>query len=280
MFDYHIHTVRCKHAEGTMEQYVQAAIAAGLTEIGFSDHLPLPMAGPSPWNMLGDELPQYVRDVLDLRRRFPNITIRLGVEMDYFEGCEAPLRRLIESQAFDYVIGSVHYLPAGSIKADPPEPAAMFCVDAPSQLDEWKRHRVDDVYRAHIGQLEKMARSGLCQVVGHCDLPKKFGFRHSPGVLEDYRRLARTLAERGLICEINTAGLRKPVGEMYPSLDILKIMRRSGVGVTLGSDAHKPQEVGQDLDKALALAQSAGYDCLHKWAAPGKFALTSIADCY
>ncbi|MFB3893105.1 MAG: histidinol-phosphatase HisJ family protein [Phycisphaerae bacterium] len=277
LFDYHIHTVRCKHAEGTMDQYVQAAIAAGLGEMGFSDHLPLPMPGPSPWNMLEHELPLYVREVLTLREKYPRIAIRLGAEMDYVEGCEDELRRLARSQAFDYMIGSVHFIPPGSISREPLEPPFLFCVDAPSQLDEWKRHKVDDVYRAHIGQLERLAGSRLCQVIGHVDLPKKFGFRHSSRLLEDYRRLATTIARHGLLCEINTAGLRKPVKEIYPSLDILRILHAAGVGITLGSDAHKPDEVGKDLTLALDLARAAGYDRIHKWAAPGKFIAVGLA---
>lgn len=271
MFDYHIHTTRCKHAVGSMEQYVQAAIDAGLSEIGFSDHLPLPMDGPSPYNMLRDELPQYVRDVEDMRRRFPQIPIRLGVEMDYFEGYEERLRELLASQRFDYVIGSAHFVPLSDFRSAAPERAGWFCIDNPSELDEWKRHDVDDVWRSYCRQLEKLAGSGLCHIVGHCDLPKKFGFRHSPALLEDFRQVATVLARRGVLCEINTAGLRKPVGEMYPSPEILKILRGEGVGITLGSDSHAPGEVGSDLGKAVALARSAGYTHLHKWSSPGVF---------
>jgi histidinol-phosphatase (PHP family) len=285
MFDYHIHTTRCKHAVGTMEQYVQAAIAAGLDEIGFSDHLPLPMDGPSPFNMLPDELPQYVRDVMDLRLRYPQIPIRLGVEMDYFEGYEDALRRLLATQQFDYVIGSAHFVPLddGHLRiwdrrSNDKSPAGKrwFCIDSPSEMDEWNRHEVDDVWRAYLRQLGNLARSGLCQIVGHCDLPKKFGFHHSPDLFKDFRRLAGVIAEHGLLCEINTAGLRKPVGEMYPSWEILKILRQAGVGITLGSDSHAPDEVGRDLGMAIDLAKAAGYTHLHKWAAPQRFAPVRI----
>jgi histidinol-phosphatase (PHP family) len=276
LFDYHIHTVRCKHAEGAMEQYVQAGIAAGLAEMGFGDHLPLPMEGPSPWNMLPDELPLYVSDVLELRKKYPHFPIRLGAELDYFEGHDDALRRIVNSQPLDYVIGSIHFIPPGSIRENPPEPDHLFCIDSPSQIDEWKRHTVDDVYRAHIGQMEKLARSGLCHIVGHVDLPKKFGFRPSPEVMDDYRRLAGVIAEHGLVCEINTAGLRKPVREMYPGPDLLKILRQAGVGVTLGSDSHKPDEVGADFSAAVELALAAGYRHLHKWKSPGVFAPVAI----
>lgn len=271
LFDYHIHTARCNHAEGTMEQYVQAGIAAGLTEMGFSDHLPIVVDGLPPYSMRRDELPLYVAEVLALREKFRPFPIRLGIEVDYFAGLERRSADLLRTQAFDYVIGSAHMLPAGSLQAAPPLPAKWFCIDAPEEIAEWKRYAVDDVWRAYLRQLESLARAGLCQVIGHCDLPKKFGFHHGPAILDEWPRVARTFAECGVLCEINTAGLRKPVQEIYPSLAILRILRAAGVGITLGSDSHRPQDVAADFAPALDLAKAAGYKSLHKWKSPGVF---------
>jgi len=96
-FDYHTHTTRCKHATGSMAEYVAAAKAAGLKEMGFSDHLPYPK-GSSAWNMSEAELPGYVDEVLSLRQANPGLAIRLAVEADYFPEAEPELKRLLESR--------------------------------------------------------------------------------------------------------------------------------------------------------------------------------------
>jgi histidinol-phosphatase (PHP family) len=269
LFDYHIHTARCHHAEGTMEQYVQAALAAGLAEMGFSDHLPIVIDGLPPYSMTHDELPLYVADVLALREKYRPFPIRLGVEVDYFEGFEQRTADLLRTQAFDYVFGSAHMLPPGAL--GPGKPATWFCIDAPEEIEQWRQYAVDDVWRAYLRQLEQLARTGFCQVIGHCDLPKKFGFRHGPDILKEWPRVAETFARYGVLCEINTAGLRKPVKEIYPSLAILKILRTAGVGITLGSDSHRPQDVAADFAGAVELARAAGYDALHRWKSPGFF---------
>ena len=277
LFDYHIHTARCNHAEGTMEQYVQAAIAAGLCERGFSDHLPLVVEGlPSTYAMELRELPLYVADVMSLREKYRPFPIRLGVEVDYFEGSEQRTADLLRTQAFDYVFGSSHMLPPGAL--GPGKPAKWFCIDAPDEIEQWRQYHVDDVWRAYLRQLELLARTGLCQVIGHCDLPKKFGFHHGPDILNEWPHVAETFARCDVLCEINTAGLRKPVKEIYPSLAILKILRAAGVGLTLGSDSHRPQDIAADFAGALDLARAAGYEYLHKWKSPGVFAPVKIAE--
>ena len=129
-----------------------------------------------------------------------------------------------------------------------------------------------------LEELELLARTGLCQGIGHCDLPKKFGFHHGPDILNEWPHVAETFARCDVLCEINTAGLRKPVKEIYPSLAILKILRAAGVGLTLGSDSHRPQDIAADFAGALDLARAAGYEYLHKWKSPGVFAPVKIAE--
>jgi histidinol-phosphatase (PHP family) len=95
LVDFHTHTVRCGHAEGRMEEYVEAAIAAGLKEYGFSDHLPMYWVEgdqPDPESTMAmHELEEYVSDVLRLQERYKEIPIRLGIEADYIPGREEDL---------------------------------------------------------------------------------------------------------------------------------------------------------------------------------------------
>jgi len=258
-FDYHTHTVRCKHAAGTMEQYVLAAQAAGLSEIGFSDHLPLPRSGPSPWNMAEDQLAGYVDEVLALRKRFAPFPVRLGVEADYFDGCVEQTNALLARHEWDYVIVSAHHLPPGAIDRDKVQPPVEWTIDSPDELAEWRRQDVNDTWRAYFRQLARMAASGIGDIIGHCDLPKKYGFRPTCDLTDVYRETAVAFAAAGVIVELNTAGLRRPAHEIYPGVELLRIFNQAGVPITFGSDAHAPEEVAHAFDQAVTLAKSAGY---------------------
>ena len=114
--DYHTHHYRCGHATGQMADYVEAALAAGLTEIGLSDHSPIYHfeGDPHPWPktaMAQHELPRYIEEMQQVRERFASrITVLLGVESDSIMGWDAHYRRLWQQYPLDYVIGSVHWL--------------------------------------------------------------------------------------------------------------------------------------------------------------------------
>jgi histidinol-phosphatase (PHP family) len=274
--DYHTHTSRCKHASGSMAQYVAQAKAVGLAEMGFSDHLPYPK-GPSPWNMDEGELAGYCDEVLSLRRANPGLPIRLAAEADYFEECEPELRRLIRLAPFDYVIGSVHYQKVRKEQRILTDGAFWdWGIDDPGELEEWQRHQVDEVWREYLRQLRLSAASGLFHIIGHCDLAKKFGHRPQADLSSDYRATAQAFARAHVLVELNTSGLRAPVNEIYPSQPFLRLLREAEVGITLGSDAHKPEQVGMALQEARAWARQAGYSQVQVWQAPGQFAPVAL----
>jgi len=247
--DYHTHTTRCGHAEGRMEEYVEAAIAAGLREIGFSDHVPmywLPEEQRDPGTaMRMEELEAYVADVLRLRERYPEIPIRLGLEADYIPGREEELARLLEPYPWDYVIGSVHFI-------------GDWNFDHEGYIHRYAEWDIDELY-AKFFSLETMAaRSGLFDIMAHIDLVKKFGHRAKHDLSRAYADVAAAMAEAGVTVELSTAGLRKPVGEVYPAPALLRELCSRGVPLILSSDAHRPCEVGWGFDQAAALAREAG----------------------
>ncbi|MDB4894805.1 MAG: histidinol phosphatase [Firmicutes bacterium] len=250
LVDYHTHTTRCGHATGTMEAYVEAAIAAGLSEIGFSDHIPmywLPEAKRDPGiAMRMSELEEYVADVIRLRERYREIPIRLGLEADFIPGREAELSRLLEPYPWDYVIGSVHFI-------------GEWDFDNPAKTNRYAEWDISELY-AKFFTLETMAaKSGLFDIMAHIDLIKKFGHKPSHDLGRVYADVAAQIAGAGVAIELSTAGRRKPVGEVYPNPLLLKECCDRGVPLIISSDAHSPQEVAWGFAEARALALATGY---------------------
>lgn len=234
-----------------MEEYVRRAAEIGLEEVGFSDHLPLYwLSDDHPakhrYAMAEEEWPEYIKEVLALRDRFPSIGVRLGVEADWIQGKEAQLADTLGDFPYDYIMGSVHFI-------------GGWAFDDPKIIEEYSHYDVDELYRLYFQKLCQAAGSGLFDVMAHPDLIKKFGFRSRRDPAPLYRQAADTFREHGVSVEVNTSGLRKPVGEIYPSLEFLRECRRQDVAITLGSDAHAPEEVGCAFDRAIQWAMRAGY---------------------
>lgn len=243
--DYHTHTSRCGHATGAPLQYVEAALRKGLPGIGIADHMPL-LPEPDPEiSMSTCELVDYVTEVVELKTRFPGYVL-LGVEADYRPSTISEVRELLAAHPFDYAIGSVHHLGAWGI-------------DDERQIDQYAARDIDDVYSEYFELVGDAAESGAFTIMGHLDLAKKFGYRPSRSLTAEMETLAARIARSGVLVEINTAGLRKPVREAYPSAFLLSLLYAYKVRVTFGSDAHKPEEVGADFEQAVALARAAGY---------------------
>lgn len=249
LFDYHVHTHLCPHASGRAEEYVLRAIELGLSEIGFAEHIPmywLPADQRDPEIAMDEsQMDEYVQTVLDLAGRFPEIRVRLGIEADFVPGAEARLETLLAPYPWDYVYGSVHFL--GAWGFDNPAEAHRY--------DEWSR---DELYEAYFGLVCAAARSGLFDVIGHIDVIKKWGHRPNQIPYDLYARTAEAVASAGVAVELNSAGYRKPVQELYPSRDLLSALVQRGVALTLGSDAHTPSEVGTRLNDAATQAKACG----------------------
>lgn len=245
--DYHMHTPLCGHAEGLPADYARQALQVGLREIGISDHAPfLHMVDPGV-TMAITQLPEYYRLLEDVQQKFQNeLIIKAGIEADFIPGYESRIQGLLSDYSYDYVIGSVHFI-------------NDWGFDDPAQRSRWDESDINQVYHEYYALLRQAARSGLFDIMGHVDLPKKFGHRPQEDMTDEIKQTAAVFKESKVAIEINTAGLRKPAKEMYPSLDCLKIYAQAGVPLTFGSDAHQPQDVGRDFDKARQLALDAGY---------------------
>ena len=252
--DYHMHL---RDAEGAIdhtleavERFVEAAAARGVDEIGFSEHVYYFEQTRQLWDepmMLERcryDLESYVGAVVEAKAR--GLPVKLGLEVDYVAGRERETAAALEGYDWDYLLGSVHFVDGFGVDVEP------GLVEKLGAGEAWRRYFV---------WLRNAARSGLFDSLSHPDLVKHHGPR---ATAEDVHYLHEETADAieaaGVCVEVSAAGLHKPVRELYPDPPLLAACRARGVPITLASDAHEPQNVGRDLDRAIDLARSVGYD--------------------
>ena len=245
--DYHMHTPLCRHAVGEPVDYARRALEIGLTEIGFSDHSPMRQDNFDNWRMRFDQLDEYVAKVRLAQKEFPQLTIRLALEVDYFPNGEDWIRELAARHPWDYFIGSVHYV------------SDSWAIDDPQKLSEWKNRNAFEVWQIYFERLAMAAESKLFEIIAHVDLPKKFGIRPAQDCTPLYEKFLDAAKKSGCAIELNTAGLRKDCKEIYPGREILQLAFQKNVPITFGSDAHAPGEVGMNFAEAIQLAREVGY---------------------
>jgi histidinol-phosphatase (PHP family) len=254
--DYHVHLrpddpgtdASSYFTAANAERYRSVATERGIAELGVAEHVHRFAQALDVWRHpfwaqnARDDLDAYcgwVREETDLR---------LGIEADFVAGREDRMATLLESREWDYVIGSVHFI-------------RDHAVDQ-SDYDVWDRARTpEEVWTRYFETLGEAARSGLFDVLAHPDLVKVWGAdRPRPrGDLRRFYELAMEgIAESGIAIEVSTAGLRKPVGEIYPAPELLALCLEAGCPVALSSDAHVPADLGFGYERALELLESHG----------------------
>jgi histidinol-phosphatase (PHP family) len=245
--DYHTHTPLCRHADGSAEQFIDAALAAGLGEIGFADHAPLVPEPFDDWRMLVDELPQYFDWIAAAKARAAGrIPVRAGLECDWLDDCRPWIEDLASRYPWDYLIGSVHYLDGWDF-------------DNPVWLGRWASCDVEDAWRRYWKTYATMASSGCFDILAHPDLIKKFGYVPAGDLSRYYDPVIQALSDSGCAIEINTAGWHKPCAEAYPSAAFLKLAASARIPLLISSDAHAPHEVARDFPRAFQLALECGF---------------------
>ena len=246
MVDYHTHTNRCGHASGTVEEYVESALSNNILEIGFSDHAPLPESISDGYTMSASEVEPYIGSIEECRERYKDrIAVRLGFEVDF------PLQGSFDKKYFsdhriDYLIGSCHFIDG-------------WPFDHPDFIEGYRGRDIDDIYASYYSVMESMAGSKLFDIMGHFEIIKKFGYRPKRDFGPAVEKIAKIMAAGGIAAEINTAGMIHPVREMYPSDRIIQIFFNCSVPITIGSDAHKPEQVGNLFPEAIDKITRAGY---------------------
>ena len=240
--DLHNHTTRCNHAKGTVDEYIQKAIELGIDIYGFSEHAPMDF--DKQYRLPFEDMQAYADDILKAKETYKDdIHILLGYEVDYLPGHMDD--RVLDAKV-DYMIGSVHFID-------------KWGFDNPEFIGGWKNKDVDEIWQAYFEATEAMAKSGQFDIVGHLDLIKIFKFMPK----QDTRILAndalKAIKKSNMTLEINTAGLRKPIGEMYPSRTLLEEAYALDIPITFSSDAHAVEQIGLGYDLATTLAKDIGY---------------------
>ncbi|ANF95192.1 histidinol-phosphatase HisJ [Paenibacillus bovis] len=254
LIDYHTHHVRCGHAIGELEEYVQRGIQLGLSQLGLSDHLPLIHVDPATYYpemaMPMEELPRYVEECLMLKEKYRDqISIRVGLEADYIEGYEEVIGKILDSYPFDYIIGSVHFL-------------GEWDISDHRQTHNWEGKQVLDVYRQYYEAVQKAAATGFYDIAGHLDVIKRFGYIPEPEQAEERIALEnaalQAVKKADMVMELNSSGLSKVCKEIFPSRRIVEQAIAWDIPLTLGSDAHDPRKLSDHLDEARALLTELG----------------------
>jgi histidinol-phosphatase (PHP family) len=255
--DYHLH-LRPDEADTTFERYFTAANAdryraaadaAGIEELGVSEHVYRFRQSLDLWSH-----PLWLEnanDDLDAYCEFVRSTsLRLGVECDYVPGAEERTAAMLEPRDFDYVVGSVHFIGDGDAAVDH------------DGFDVWEGGGdAEAIWTRYFEHFDRCARSGLFDILAHPDLVKVWG--HGRPLPEgDLRRFYEPAVEAivagGSAVELSTAGLRKPVGELYPARAFAALLVEAGVPFALSSDAHLPEQVGFGYDAATAFLDELG----------------------
>jgi len=242
LIDYHIHTAMSRDAKGDIADYVKIARVRNLTEIGFSDHFHLEK---KDYSMKYEKLGEYVQKVRSYKNE-TDFSIKLGLEVDFIPGLETEIRKLGSQWPFDYFIGSVHFI-------------NNWGFDDPRYISEYKKWDIAELNRIYYSLIQRCARSKLFDVIGHVDLIKKFGYKPKTEMTNVFAQTVEALRDSKVCVEVNTGGLRAPCREIYPSKVFVEMCFDNGIPITLGSDAHTPEDVGKDFGQALKLIREAGY---------------------
>jgi histidinol-phosphatase (PHP family) len=258
--DYHVHlrpdedgsTAARYFTAPNAERYREAAGERGIEELGVAEHIHRFVQSLEIWShpwyrhWARDDVDEYCDFVRDAG-------LRLGIEADFLPGREDRVQNLLEAREWDYVVGSIHFLrdDAVDLHGEPDWEA----------WDIWRGGDPEKVWRRYFETLGEAARSGLFDILAHPDLVKVFAGRvpvPDGDLRRFYDRAMDGIAESDVAVEVSTAGLRKPVGEIYPAPAFLEMCLDAGRPVALSSDAHRPEELGYEYERALELLDGLG----------------------
>lgn len=256
--DYHLHLrpdepdtpPAAYFTEANVQRYLAAARAAGVTELGVSEHIHRFTQALEIWDH--EWWVDQAHDDIDAYCEFVRSTpMRLGIEADWVAGREEQIAALLATRDFDYVVGSVHFLGDDAVDHQ--------------GWDVWD-HRgaeAEEIWSRYFATLADAARSGLFDILAHPDLVKVWG-SDRPLPEGDLRRFyepaVEAIAESGIAVEVSTAGLRKPVGQLYPARELAEMCVEAGAEFALSSDAHLPQEVGYGYGQAVEFLREIGIE--------------------
>ncbi len=251
--DYHVHLETGPYTIKWLERYLKVAMERGITDLGFSEHAYRFKQSKeilsNPWitKRQTEDVEKYINLVLEAKRQ--GYPVKLGVELDFIPGKEKEIIKFIKDYPWDYVIGSIHWI-------------GEWGFDLEEMKDGWSGKEIIDVYVKYFNIIKQLLETKEFDILGHIDVIKVLGHRphkkHMELLLEIYNDIIINIKESEIVVEMSTAGLRKPVGELYPSENLMGILSTHKIPMLINSDAHKPEHVGQDYDKGIAYMKKYG----------------------
>ncbi|WP_428025982.1 histidinol-phosphatase HisJ [Arcobacter sp.] len=241
--DLHNHTTLCNHATGTMDEYINKAIELGIDEYGFSEHAPMDF--DQKYRLDISQKDYYENEVKRLKEKYKNqIKILLAYEVDFMQNVKM-LDEILNAKV-DYLIGSVHFLDGWGF-------------DNPEFIGKYENNDIDKIWQDYFDTIQAMAKSKLFDVVGHIDLIKIFKFLPKKNIKSIAYGAIKEIKKSNMTIEINAAGLRKPIKEIYPSKDILELVYELDIPITLSSDAHSVDQIGFMYEEVVSYVKSFGF---------------------
>ena len=227
--DYHmhpqVHSLR-PYSQALLQPWADAARARGLRDIALTDH---------------DRYHAGVDfdEIEKLRAANPDLQIRAGIELDNDPVHSAAGRAWVEKnwERLDFVLGSVHFL-----RGD-------WAFDHAGEEAEFERRDLDEIYADYYERIRAIAASGLVDCLSHLDLVKIFGYRPTHPFSDVLDTVLDEIQSADLALELSTAGWRKPVGELYPSDEIIRRAQARGIPFTTASDAHSHVQQGENFER-------------------------------
>jgi histidinol-phosphatase (PHP family) len=253
--DAHLHTNLSPDSDVAIDVYAAAALARGVAELAITDLVDFEPGAPAFGYATVADRERVVREAAE-RWGPQGVAIRFGVELTYDRTWETDIRAHLAHHTYDFTIGSVHDRVASPHYS-------------PGQVRGWVEGRsLREILAPSFDEVESAARSGLFDALGHLDVVKRYLHPHVSkeqlaAAAELYEPILAALVESGTALEINTSGLRHPVGETYPSAAIVSRFRElGGRAVTVGSDAHRADHFGWALADGYRYARDAGFAAL------------------
>lgn len=264
-FDYHMHFEYGDYDEGWVQGFFDAAARRGLDEIGISEHshtfpeferlyyddLTLDESEVGrfqrSWlkkNKFKHSLDDYFRFMDRLKSKH---AVKTGIEVCNFRD-QSAVKKILDGWQFDYVIGSVHFIDGWGF-------------DASALIDEWSRRDLRDLYDRYATEIERLASSGLYDILGHPFNLRLFNVLPTFDETEYLERAARALSKAGMAIDINTGTkYRYPIGEISPYAKFMEIAAKYQLPIITSSDAHQPEDCGRFIDEAIEYARGFGYE--------------------
>jgi len=266
MIDYHIHTQHSIDAEGSISEYCERAVKLGLREICITNHCELDPLRNDSFIRFNNHREPFTREnllllqdeVLREKTIFKNsgLDVKFGLEIGYYDGIESRVAELIDDMSFDFLLGSIHCLD-------------HICIDSSHECSLYfTNHTASKLLDNYFQAVEKLIKSKLFDAIGHLDVYKKYGLDFYGGEINTLpdgvlKRTFQLMEENAVALEINTAGLRR-IHEYYPSPSILHYAQVEGLTrITIGSDAHRVDDLGKGINQGLEYAKSFGFDAVY-----------------